>query len=62
MNTTTEDMRIIARNIICINPQNPRADQGDLSELAASIKALVKACGMDWDELEQVAEAEAVQE
>lgn len=39
MNTTTENMRIIARDIICINPQNPRADQGDLSELAASIKA-----------------------
>ena len=39
MNTTTEDMRIIARNIICANPQNPRADLGDLSELAASIKA-----------------------
>lgn len=39
MTTTTENMRIIARNIICINPQNPRADLGDLSELAASIKA-----------------------
>lgn len=39
MTTTNENMRIIARNIICVNPQNPRADLGDLSELAASIKA-----------------------
>ena len=39
MNTKTEDMRIIARNVICVNPQNPRADLGDLSELKASIQA-----------------------
>lgn len=39
MNTTTENLQIIARNIICINQRNPRSDLGDLSELAASIKA-----------------------
>ena len=37
--TNTASLRFIDANILFINPENPRKDLGDLSELEASIKA-----------------------
>lgn len=37
--TNTAPLRFIDANILFLNPENPRKDLGDLSELAASIKA-----------------------
>lgn len=37
--TNTAPMRFIDANILFLNPENPRTDMGDLSELVASIQA-----------------------
>ena len=37
--TNTAPLRFIDANILFLNPENPRSDMGDLSELVASIQA-----------------------